>query len=346
MKKTLLAVAVAAALPAVAFAQTNVTLYGIADVGVGWGDSGASGKSSTMFVNSGIQSTSRLGIRGSEDLGNGLKATFNLEQGVLWDTGNNDGDRGRGTWQRRSVVGLAGSWGAVNLGRDYTPGFMSTVSNDVMGYGLYGNWLNWVAVGGGTGVRGSNGIHYVGTFSGVTLRAMYAEGEQVAPKSSAGDQYGVSAVYAGGPLNLQGYYEHAADNAANKVDRYGIGAGYRFGDLRLAANYGHVKPKGAKKVQAYGIGASIGVGTGSAIAQVMQIKDDNTDGKATLFGIAYVHPLSKRTNLYASFGMTSNNSKSARPIFASDTGVGGPMNPSGTFGDDPKAFAVGIRHMF
>lgn len=350
MKKTLLAVAVAAALPAVAFAQSNVTLYGIADAGVGWKDTGASGSSSTMFVDSGINSTSRFGIRGSEDLGGGLKATFNFESGVRLDQGLSDADvPGRTFWQRRSVVGLAGSWGEINLGRDYTPGFMSTVANDVMGYGLYGNWLNWTAGGRGTGVRASNGIHYKGTFSGVTVRAMYAEGEQASP-SGGGDSYGLSGVYGGGPLTIQGYYERANTFADEHINRAGIGAGYKFGGIRLTMNYGVEDPNSAleaamgKKTQALGIGASFQVGTGQVIAQVIQMKRDvsvGKDPKGTVYGLAYLHPLSKRTNLYASLGMTDNNSTGNFMLLSSDTAT-----TSGIPGDDPSAIAIGIRHLF
>ncbi len=354
MKKTLLAVAVAAALPAVAFAQTNVTLYGIADAGVGWKDAGGPAKS-TMFVDSGIQSTSRLGVRGSEDLGNGLRATFNLEMGVRFDEGLSDADvAGRTTWQRRSVVGLAGSWGEINLGRDYTPGFKSTVRVDMFGYGLYGNWLNFIAGQRGTGVRASNGLHYTGTFSGVTINAMYAEGETQSGKSSAGDSYGLSAIYAGGPLTVQGYFEQQkSDNlsGAKSIRRAGLGGMYNFGQFRLSANYGVVDPSssleaawGAKKTQAYSIGGGVKVGVGEVLAQVLQMKHDalaGKDPKVTMFGLSYVHPLSKRTNLYASYGTAQNNSAGNFALLSSDTALA-----PGKVGADQQSFAVGIRHMF
>lgn len=362
MKKTLLAVAVAAALPAVAFAQTNVTLYGIADAGIGWNDSGASGKSSTVVVNSGYQSTSRFGVRGTEDLGSGLKATFNLESGVKFDTGATDDTVNfqKGTqntfWQRRAVVGLAGGFGEVRLGRDYTPGFSAAGTTDVMGYGLLGNWLTFTAGAGGITTRASNGLHYTGTFGGVTVRAMYATGENVDPRS-AGDMYGVSAVYVGGPLTVQGYWQQLKTNTPlnaatnNKsIDQAGIGAGYNFGGFRLTLTYGISDPDNAleagmgKKTQGLGLGAGVKVGVGEVLAQVMQLKTDvvaGTDPKATVFGIAYVHPLSKRTNLYATFGTARNNSAGTFAVLASDNSVA-PVNP----GDDPKGFAVGIRHLF
>ncbi|MFP5413339.1 MAG: porin, partial [Gammaproteobacteria bacterium] len=90
MKKSLLALAVLGAFAGAAAAQTNVTLYGIADAGIGWTDTDKANADGIARVVSGTQSTSRFGIRGSEDLGGGLKATFNIEAGVNWDTGAAD----------------------------------------------------------------------------------------------------------------------------------------------------------------------------------------------------------------------------------------------------------------
>src|SRR5690606_34561144 len=106
MKKSLLALAVIGAFAGAASAQTNVTLYGIADAGIGFADNDNTGGDGYVNVFSGVQSTSRFGIRGSEDLGSGLRATFNIEAGVQWDTGASD-DNGVGFWQRRAVVGVA-----------------------------------------------------------------------------------------------------------------------------------------------------------------------------------------------------------------------------------------------
>lgn len=357
MKKTLLAVAVAAALPAAAFAQTNVTLYGIADAGFGFVDDDGPGSDATTAVNSGYQSTSRLGIRGSEDLGSGLKATFNIEAAVRYDTGGTDGV----FWQRRAVVGLAGGFGEVRLGRDYTPGFSAAGTTDVMGYGLYGNWLAFTAGAGGIATRTSNGIHYTGSFSGVTIRAMYATGEtnDVGADKDVDDAYGISAVYAGGPLTIQGYYQEInggpLNNALNangdSVKQFGIGAGYNFGAFRVTLTYGMADADrnalviaNADEVSAIGLGAGVKIGTGELLAQVMQIEAEalaGRDPKATIFGIAYVHPLSKRTNLYATYGMARNNSTGQFALLASDNRVS-----PGAPGADPQGFAIGIRHLF
>src|SRR5688572_4118329 len=102
------AAALLATLPLVAAAQSSVTVYGVADAAIAKEDTGAANGSRTV-VNSGNQSSSRLGFRGVEDLGNGLKATFNLEAGYAIDTGAGDS----ALFGRRSVVGLEGAFGAV-----------------------------------------------------------------------------------------------------------------------------------------------------------------------------------------------------------------------------------------
>lgn len=363
MKKTLLAVAVAAALPAAAFAQTNVTLYGIADAGVGFVDTDGPGADAAMVVNSGYQSTSRFGIRGTEDLGSGLKATFNIEAGVNWDDGTTDGN---GFFQRRSVVGLAGGFGEVRFGRDYTPGFSAAGTTDVMGYGLLGNWLSFTAGAGGITTRASNGVHYTGSFSGITVRAMYATGETndavagaMSGDKDIDDAWGLSAVWAGGPLTLQGYYQEINGGPTNggvpaeTTKQYGIGGGYNFGAFRVTLTYGKADSDAvifgggvADEVQGLGLGAGVKIGTGELLAQVIQIEADSVtagvrDPKATVFGIAYVHPLSKRTNLYATYGMARNNSTGQFAVLASANRAA-----AGAPGADPQGVAIGIRHLF
>lgn len=208
MKKSLLALAVAAAVSPAAFAQTNVTLYGIADVGISADRTGVNGQDTAIRVNSGYMSTSRFGITGSEDLGAGLKGIFTLELGFGGDTGGFTQYRGNpgsptaspqgaatqagttnqfGTtiaagFNRRSFVGLQSGFGTIALGRDYTPFFWAQLATDNLGYGLYGNLLNSTALS-GTGSelfsRVSNAIFYTSPkFAGLTVRAMASAGSE------------------------------------------------------------------------------------------------------------------------------------------------------------------------
>ncbi len=353
MKKSLLAVAVAAALPVFAQAQTNVTLYGIADAAVGFADRGAS-TSNAFRVDSGVQSVSRFGLRGTEDLGGGLKAVFNLEAGYKQDDGTAEAS-GAGLFQRRAVVGLEGGFGTVLLGRDYTPGFTAGGTTDVMGYGLWGNWLTYTVAGAlngnnwGIQTRASNGIHYVSPAiaGGLRIRAMYSTGERdVAPKS-AGNVLGLAATYGAGPLTAQAYYhqfKRAVGTDAVSDKQMGLGAGYNFGMFRIAGSYNVADPDGANnKHTGYNLGVGVKLGAGELLGQVIQqkVSTGGTDPKATTFGIAYTQPLSKRTNVYATYGQTRNNSTGAFVLRASDITIA-PV----VAGDDPKAFSVGLRHMF
>src|SRR5690606_1129817 len=124
MKKTLLAAALLAGFAGAAHAQSSVTLYGIVDVGVGGNklhDSAAGGDDARYGLMSGVQSGSRWGLRGSEDLGNGLRANFQLESG--FDVAN--GRQGPGSQEgrlfgRQAWGGLSGAWGEVRAGRQVT----------------------------------------------------------------------------------------------------------------------------------------------------------------------------------------------------------------------------------
>src|SRR3954466_1605001 len=140
MKKSLIALAVLAAAGA-ASAQSSVTLFGIVDATLAYGKGHVSNK--TQLTNSGYNS-SRLGFRGTEDLGGGMSASFWLEAGLNNDNGSgaatntnntSTGSTGGGglTFNRRSTVSLGGNWGELRLGRDYTPAFWNLTVFDPFG---------------------------------------------------------------------------------------------------------------------------------------------------------------------------------------------------------------------
>lgn len=415
MKKSLIALAVVGAFAGAASAQSNVTLYGIADIGIGMQDRGSGlsitgtnpiattplSSDSVMAVFSGVQSTSRFGIRGSEDLGGGLKAIFNMEAGVQYDTGGNDST----FFQRRTIVGLGTSFGEFRLGRDYTPGFSAAGATDVMGYGLFGNWLTFTAQGlssqafsavtgatpgdsaavsgllSGIDTRASNGLYYTspafgntkcaavpaptecGVFSGgLTVTAMYASGENDGANpatgqpntSGVGDTWGGAVVYRGGGLTLQGYYQtREFDNLQGGTGdkmQYGVGAQFVFGQFRVAGNWGYVEADTNRGLtgekEGFGIGAGMKLGAGEFLVNfITQEFDSNLAAgitpKSDSWGIAYVHPMSKRTNLYATYGRTTNTDYASTGINYSGSSV----SPVG-LNANAQGFAVGVRHLF
>src|SRR3569833_330324 len=195
MKKTLLLLAVLGAFTGTASAQTNVTIYGLLDAGVHYRDNGADTNNKTWGVDSGQASGSRLGFRGTEDLGGGLAAIFTLESGVNVD----DGTLGQGItgsanspaltrlFGRQAFVGLSGNFGAVKFGRQYAPIRVAVESVDPFGVSGAGNAANFFNV---HGERTDNTVNYsTANFGGFSGQAAYSSAKspamlQLAAKSA------------------------------------------------------------------------------------------------------------------------------------------------------------------
>ena len=349
MKRSLFVLGVAGVFSSSAFAATsNVDIYGVMNISI----------EDTNASNVDMQVTdrqSRIGFKGSEDLGGGLKAIWQIEQAISASPGGQDGVGGGALGNRPTFVGLSGGFGTVLLGRDYTPGFTAGGVTDLMGYGLWGNWLTYTVVGALSGnnhgiqTRASNGIHYVSPAiaGGLRIRAMYSTGERdVAPKS-AGNVMALAATYAAGPLSAQAYYQQfkrAVGTDAVSDKQMGLGAGYNFGMFRLTASYAVADPSGDNnKHTGISIGAGVKVGVGEVLVQGIQQKvaTGGTEPKSTTIGVAYVHPLSRRTNVYATYGQTRNNTTGNFALRGADETIA-----PNAVGNDPKAFSVGVRHTF
>lgn len=359
MKKSLIAAAVVSALPAFAQAQTNVTMYGIADMSINMVDRGDLSRSA-VTIDSGNQSASRWGVRGSEDLGGGLKAMFQFEAGVRVDTGGSDA---AGFFQRIAQVGLQGNFGTIKLGRGYTPAFRTVGTYDALSYGLFGNMLSATAGADQAQTRFSNAIMYDSpSWGGFQILAAYTNahsGDELdapSPYLSTVDRdvrqgLDIALQYKGGPLNVGGYFQQTntddgAGNALSK-DRMGIGAGYQFGSFRLVGGYSQTSQEivgGADyEVEAYHIGGIMKLGTGSLHIQYIGLQQDAADADGSVLGVAYSHPLSKRTNLYAHIGLADNDSNGR---LASLVMPGGSNYSPDGLGSNVKGFGVGIRHVF
>ncbi|MFV0371011.1 MAG: porin, partial [Azonexus sp.] len=171
MQKKLIALAIAAAASGAAFAQTNVTIFGIADVGYVGVD--ADGGKFQHNINSGVLSTSRIGFKGAEDLGNGLKAIFNLEYGLLLD--QNTGIGASGAVARQQFVGLTGGFGTVVAGRLQTAGLDYTVAGSALGGSAAVGAITQVSANDdfpllNNGSRADNAVAYISpSFGGVTV---------------------------------------------------------------------------------------------------------------------------------------------------------------------------------
>jgi predicted porin len=300
MKKSLLALAVLGAFAGAASAQSSVTLYGKVDLALGK----ATG-SADKQVRDGAGS--RLGVKGVEDLGGGMKALFGFEHRFDPDTGAQS--VASTFWQGYSTVGLGGAFGTVNLGRQYTSAF-SLAQNvfDPFGgdtvAGLRGVALTPKTKVGTAGTatdaaktRTANSIRYDGTFGGVKLAADIAERTTTAA-SDANRPYSVAAQYAVGPVMAAVSYENPEGAKDNLLT---AGVAYTFGPAKLAAALSSGKDADGDKLRGYLLGATVNVGpAGRVLAGYASQKENNGTASSTFkkVSLGYRHDLSKRTFLY------------------------------------------------
>ena len=222
MQKKLIALAVASLASGAAFARTNVTMYGIADSAYVYGSGGDNDFSG---VQSGMLSGSRLGFRGEEALGNGLKAVFTLEYSLDIDGNKGVGysDTEGGLNARQQFVGLASNWGTVALGRQYAPGYQATVNNDPFAGATFSP-TSFLTAGAGNSIspgspaRWNNAATFTSNnYSGFSFKGIYAFGEY-APTNTLdlnnGEDniwddgaWGLGANYANGPINIDAVYQ-------------------------------------------------------------------------------------------------------------------------------------------
>jgi predicted porin len=341
MQKKLIALAVAGLVSAPAFAQSNVTVYGVADAAVGFGSHGDNDFSGIV---NGVLSGSRIGFRGAEDLGNGLKAVFTLEQGFDIGNGAASPSVGDSTFSRQALVGLSGSFGTVSLGRQYAPGYFfgydSTASASVGPQSILSNGAG-MSITPNSRARWDNSVAYTGSFSGLTARAIYSmKAVETSANPEDDDAYGVSLDYANGPLAVGAVYQVMQNNAEDQ-EEWGIGGSYDFGIVQVLGSYQAVDGLGfasGAEGDLWQVGVAVPVGAAGKVhlAYGEYDRDDLSNRGAESYSIAYTHALSKRTTAYVAYNNTENES---------GTGAFGVVGGTG-LGDDSDIFAVGVRHTF
>lgn len=334
MKKSLLALAILGAFTSIASAQTNVTIYGIVDAAIEY--SKPKDGDSTWRMTDGNpdanKNGSRLGFKGTEDLGGGLSAIFLLENGFNVDTGalRTDG----GIFSRQAYVGLQGGFGALKLGRQYTPMHIALDTIDPFNTGFTGNIERLFTA----TLRTSNTVNYSLSSGGFSGQVAYSFGE-VAGDTSEGRQIGLGLGFANGPLNVQFAY-HKANAGLTAVPAIAddskvamLGATYDLGAAKVHAAFGTNKAEsGATGVETqkdrnYMLGVSAPVGAGNVLASFVR-RDDRRAAEtreADQYAIGYVHNLSKRTNVYTSYARTNDRS---------------------AVDNDLNLFNVGLQHKF
>lgn len=367
MKKTLLAAALIAGFAGVAQAETSVTLYGILDGGIGYQkiEAGDASAKKTGMIN-GIQSGNRWGVKGSEDLGNGLRAVFQLESGFNLGTGMSaQGDR---LFGRQATLGLAGdSWGQFDLGRQTNIGSKYFGAIDPFGLGFNQANLGTTFSAVNT-VRYDNMVMYqTPNFSGFQFGVGYSfntNGDQGwdidAPGIPNADDENNRAIttglrYANGPIAVALSYDQAKREIDDTtIKSWNLGGAYDFEVVKAHLAFGQTRNGlfssgitdelgvnpfdglnlDGLKVNSYMAGLSAPIGNGKILAS-WQMADptDNPDAlsgadfeKTQIYSLGYTYGISKRTNLYA-IGSYAKNAY---------------------FVDDAKStlVGVGIRHQF
>ncbi|MFM8898555.1 MAG: porin [Burkholderiales bacterium] len=314
MKRSLGLIALAAVASTSALAQSNVTLYGRINTTVENQKAGTASAVTVLANNS-----SRWGLKGSEDLGGGLKAGFALESGFASDTGTSS-QAGK-IFGRRAEVNLSGGFGTVRMGTYNETAFDFT--DDYTDNHNHGTGSSANAFWGGFG-RLNNAVGYISpSLGGVTLYANVQLKETKA--AGAKDIIDIAADYAAGNFGLgAGYVKRGDGNLVAVRANYAVGgfgiAGYVASDEDLSY---------AKKATQVRLSASYTVGASEFHVNVGQIgkRKDVADSKATQATIGYNHNLSKRTKAYA-FVTKVDDGKAA------------------VYGGDFRSVGLGIRHNF
>ncbi|MBT9505922.1 porin [Rhodoferax sp.] len=360
MKKSLVALAALAVVGA-ASAQSTVTIYGRLDAGYSASTTtattaaGVSSDAKDRGINNNGLATSYWGMKGSEDLGGGLRANFNLETSVGIDTG---ADGGR--FDRISTLGASGNFGSVMVGRFYTPMFLTTLASDVFGAG--GAYTVNLFT---DGVRASDAFWYttpnMGGFSAtvmlgrsntVTLASAAVAATPVSAAVAAvaaGDttvnNTGLSATYAAGPLMVSAAYSKVEGTLAGvngEITGSALTGTYNFGPAKLFA--GHIRGKttlnttsaAATEQTETNLGVSVPMGAATFMAAYGRNTKDNIAAAGTVDGqtgsdfvIGVTYDLSKRTALYLKTG-TYNKLDNTATLAGTKT----------------NTTALGLRHLF
>lgn len=319
MKKSLIALAVAGLVSAPAFAATsNVDVYGIMNIAIQ--DTDVSGTDLDV-----VDNVSRIGFKGSEDLGGGLKAVWQIEQGLDGTTANATAFGGKGL--RNTFVGLAGSFGTAVVGRHDTPYKMATGK-----YDIFGDTIADYNGGAGSGAtpldgvslidanhdaRASNAIAYISpNFSGLTVAAAVVTSMDHLDSGDTSDAVSLAAMYANGPLTVDVAYQ---DVDALSSEAWKIGAGYAFGDTKVGFVYEDVDQAVDRDSWLLNVAHAMGPITLKALYGQADVGAADHD----LWALGADYALSKRTTAYVVYGNGDNDA-----------------------GNDVSGWNLGMKHSF
>ncbi|HWV63997.1 MAG TPA: porin, partial [Oxalicibacterium sp.] len=285
-----------------------------------------------------------------EDLGNGLKAEFVLENGISTDDGT-----GNSGFSRLSFVGLNGGFGKVRLGKQENQ--IKEMLGKIDTFGAAGMANAHDFIGGASAVtvgipqrQGNMVTWQSANYGGFNGSLGYIFGEQN-DDNGLDSGWGARLGYGNGPLNVQFAYQkqnHFTDTGVDGDAKSALlGATYDFGVVKLHGLYGQrkfdvgvVDPTESVKVNTGLIGVTVPFGASAVRAEYINNSDkDRDDADSDVFAVSYTYAMSKRTTLYATYVHVSNDDNS-------NLGLGADGDPAAANGESVKGFGVGINHKF
>lgn len=337
MNKKLIALAIAGACVAPeVMAQTAnpVTLYG--RIYLTFESVEAKGGTAPVARRNRIQDqASYLGVRGSEDLGGGLKAVFQLETAF-------SPDEASGTFaNRNSMVGLQGKMGTLFMGRWDTPMKMTQTAVDPWGDLTTGDITGAALDQGNFSRRQANSVQWWSPkFGGFDAKLLYSTNEGKTATASP-EVWGASLAYSGGPIYVAYAYEKHEDQLGSTVtsgakeEGNTLAARFTMGKLRLSGHYGEYKKTGLAKEKSYMIGADWALGKHVILGSYQNAELGSAD--CDMYSVGYRYDFTRRTFFIGSYTKVDNST-----TMNCNFGTGS----LGASGQDPQGFGLGVRHIF
>lgn len=326
MKKSLVALAVLASFAGAASAQSSVSIYGIVDVWAGRvkAEVPGVGSASASVLESGGLSTSRLGFKGTEDLGGGLSAVFGLEAGLNIDVGQSNAGGGL-QFNRQSYLGFSGGFGEIIAGKVWTAyDDIESAAHQLAGASDFAVEYFVMDSGNFYSANPNNGFKYTSPdFGGFSGAVSYSLDENTTVKSNV---TAFHVKYASGPIYVGFAYQDEGDTADVKYTR--INGSYDFGPAQLLLTYGRVK-EAVGAASEYSIGVNVPVSPAVTVSAAYAAHNPNStysinpDGDRKGFGVGATYALSKRTTAYAAYTTASvDDAAGARLAKVTQWGVG------------------------
>lgn len=342
MNKLVIAAAVAAI--ATSVNAQNVSIYGVIDTGFQDHNNGT--QRYTRGADNAL-ATSRLGFRGSEDLGGGFKANWQIEGQLNPSTGSMGSTTvaANETFNREAWVGLSGGFGEVRMGRQDVS-YAQDIDTGTSQFGNFGNRaINGTAIELGTDQK--NVIKYISpTIEGITVQVGYGSANSAgATTDTAGDQKSAAVRFDKGAVKLfAGLHQTDATASAGDRDFVAYGGSYDFGVASVGVTHarGDVNNANGAKNTATQASVRVPLNNGVALHGVYAVAKDasqSTAGEGKGYTVGVSKALSKRTSLYAAFTAVDNQTN-ARMYMAGQSAA------PATSGLDTKTTTAGISHTF